>query len=162
MPSITGTWDEQTIVWGEANASLIQKVPVFTVGTAFYRGESGTTFAGGSAVPVVLERTGLAVAGVNSRGELRNDPSKVKNLNGMWPIIVGSAGDVVKCYAGAHDAPGGAVRWSQAKDFIIGTSKFVDFYQVCGTYLAVRFESLGMRTWRMLGYDLDIEIVGEH
>ena len=160
MPSITGTWDAQSIVWGEANAALIQKYPVFTVGTAFYRGESGANFVGSTPVPVILERTGLPVTGVNSKGELKSDPSVVKKAAGIWPIIVGTPGDIVQVSLGFHDAPRGAVTWKGPRNFVIGTDKYLDFEDVAGLYLAVRFESVGMRTWRLLAYDLDLEIVG--
>jgi hypothetical protein len=162
MPSITGTWDSQTIVWGEANAALIRKYPVFTVGAAFYRGESGVNFVGSTPVAVVLERTGLTITGRNSKGEYKTDPSVRKKLTGIWPIIVGTAGDVVQVSLGAHDTPNGAVRWQGPRNFTIGTSDFLDFDEVEGPYLAVKFESSGMHVWRLLGYDLDIEVVGEH
>jgi hypothetical protein len=162
MPSITGTWDSQSIVWGEANAALIRKYPLFSVGAAFYRGESGVNFVGSTPVPVILERTGLTITGRNNKGEYKSDPSVKKKMGGIWPIIVGSPGDTIQIYGGAHDTPGGAVRWEGPRTFTIGTSEFLDFDSVAGPYLAVKFESSGMRTWRLLGYDLDIEVIGEH
>jgi hypothetical protein len=162
MPAITGTWDSQGIVWGEANAAFTQRYPVFTVGAAFYRGENGTTFANASNVSVILERTGLAITGRNMRGEIKSDPSVRKKVTGIWPQIVGTAGDVVQISIGAHETPGGAVAWQGPRSFTIGTSDFVDFDEIEGPYIAVRFASTGMRSWRLLAYDLDIEAVGEH
>ena len=161
MPAITGTWDSQTGVWGESTGGLLKRLPIMSNAALFYAGDYGLTQAG-AGVLVALERTGLAVTGRNFRGELKSDPSMVKKVTEIWPLITGTAGDVVKVYAGGHDSPEGAVRWEGPKNFTIGTSTFADFDQTEGPYIGIRFESQGMSPWQLLGYEILIENVGRY
>lgn len=156
------TWADDTGAWGDANAAYAQKFPVMVKDSAFYSAESGELRATDESMLTVLERTGLTISGQDSKGLLLSDPSVVKLLHGLWPIIIAPVGTVINVYAGAQDTPGGAVRWANPQVFTVGNGVYVDFYQVTGPYLAVRFTSLGQATWKLLGYDLDIELVGEH
>lgn len=156
------TWADDTGVWGDANASYAELLPVMIKGSAFYQEGSGILNANGQPMITVLERVGIAIAGQDNKGNLLNDPSVVKVLHGIWPIIVGPEGLVLSVYAGAHDSPNGPVRWDGPQQFTIGSSLYVDFYSVVGPYLALRFTSSGQAPWRLLGYDLDIELAGEH
>lgn len=162
MTAITGTWDDHGEGWGDASAIYAKKYPVVGFGTAFYQLEYGGVFAAGANVQVLLERTGLTVFGRDRAGLYKSDPSLFKKIIGLWPIITGTEGDIIQVSCGSHEHPRGPVTWEGPYNFTIGSSKFIDFIYVVGPYLAVKFESSGMSPWRLLGYDLDIEPVGEH
>jgi hypothetical protein len=104
---------------------------------------------------VLLERVGLPLIGP------RIDVASVKLITGIWPMIEGTLGDIIQVWLGAQrDAQSGSPQWIGPKDYIIGTTEFLDFL-VSGRYAAVRFQSEGMSPWRLTGYEIEFESAGK-
>lgn len=140
---------------------LLEQRPVMLFGSAAYRADMGDDYAG---VPIftVLERTGWAMERVDRNGEIVNNPSRVKLLNEVWPIIRGTIGNVVDIYAGGTftSEPNAAIIWQGPFPFRIGIDKSVQPL-VEYPYLALRFQSVGIKPWSLLGLEMDIIPTGE-
>lgn len=152
------TWDSDDATWGGSVALFGQTLPVYSYGMEFF--QAGNLLAP-DLVPldITLERVGLTVASVDREGKPRSDPSVVKLLTEIWPVIRGVPGTVINIYAGAQDDPEAGVSWQGPFSFTLGTSKSVQPI-VQGAYLAVRFVSVAQPPWYLLSYDLDIEVLG--
>jgi len=128
------------------------------IGNAFFQAEAGVNF-GDVAVNVSLVRTGLTIYGRDRFGQWKIDPGLVKEITGLFPMIRGLPGTVIKVSVGFQDDPNDPVTWEGPYDYVLGQNFFQDF-TIAGKYLAVRFESVGQESWELVSYDLDIELVG--
>lgn len=153
------TWDEDTGAWSDASAIFSKAKPLQIIGNNFYVADEGPDF-GGTAIPVVVSREGLTVYGRDQEGNYKNDPTVIKNVQGIWPEIEAVEGTTVQVYVGFQDTAISPIQWQGPRDFVVGTDFFLDFI-VTGRYISVRFESLGQPVWVLSAYDLDIEPVGE-
>lgn len=151
-------WDTDNRAWGTADFVYSEDKPVMLVGNEFYQADAGVNFEG-EPVRVTLSRSGLTIYGRSRDGQWKIDPTSIKEVTGMFPIISGVPGTIVKISVGSQESPNDPIRWEGPYDFIVGTSIFQDF-TVSGRYLSVKFESSGQQPWELLSYDLDIERVG--
>lgn len=149
---------EQDLVSIETDLSL-ENLPVFPVGTLFYRAEMGEDF-GGTPISVVLERIGLTIEGFDRSGNIRSNPRSVKLLREIWPLVRGEVGTVIEVFCGVQRTPEDAIFWHGPYSFTVGTSVSVQPL-LEGVYHSVRFRSTGQPAWDMLSYILDIEPTGE-
>lgn len=151
-------WDTDDKTWGQADFVYAEDKPVMLVESEFFQVDEGERF-GDTQVDVVLTRTGLTIAGRDRQGQWKIDPTLVKEVTGIFPLIRAVPGTIVRVSIGSQETPDDAVRWEGPYDFICGVDFFKDF-TVAGRYLAVRFESKGQPPWELLSYDLDLEPVG--
>lgn len=134
--------------------------PVMIIGNNFFRAEMGIDFAGVDFL-ALAERVGLTVAGARRDGTLILDPSKVKILREVWPVVRGTTGDTLNFYFGAQlRSPENPVAWQGPFPFVIGEDASVRPL-IEGVYLAMRVEGLGLNPWSLLSLDLDIDVTGE-
>ena len=138
---------------------FLERRPVMIYGTAAYRAEMGNDFAGVQIV-TLLERTGWAVQ-PDGRGGIENDPSTIKILREIWPLLRGTPGDTINIYAGTQaTTPEDVISWVGPFPFVLGQDSSVQPL-VEGPFLAVRLTSMGQHPWSLLMLDLDIDKVGE-
>lgn len=152
-------WETDNQPWGAADFIYADNKPVMIIGNEFYQADRDLRF-GEESLNVVISRTGLTIMGRDRFGNWKSDPSSMKEVQNIWPIIRGTPGDIVRVWVGAQDSTEDPVRWEGPYNYIIGTTVCLD-YTVTGRYLAVRFESQDIDPWELLSYDLDIEHVGE-
>lgn len=138
---------------------FLEQRPVMLIGQAAFRADMGEDFAG-SQILTILERVGWAIESTDRNGVIVSNPSRIKLLREIWPIIRGTVGDVVDIYAGYQFTPEDEVIWQGPFPFEIGVDKSVQPL-VEGPYLAIRFQSLGISPWALLGVELDIDPTGE-
>jgi hypothetical protein len=152
-------WETDNQEWGAADFIYSQSKPVMLIGNEFYQADAGLRF-GETSLRVVMSRTGLTIIGRDRFGQWKSDPSSMKECTGIWPLIRGVPGTVVRVYIGAQDSSEDPVRWEGPYNYTCGTTQYMDF-TVTGRYLGVRFESQDQEPWELLSYDLELEIVGE-
>lgn len=153
------SWDTINGAWGDADAALSEDKPVYFVGAEFYQEGLGTLYNG---LPIIssLVRTGLTITGKGRKGEWTIDPTVVKEVTGIYPVIRGTPGQVVTIKIGAADFPDDPIRWDAARDFRIAIDSYLD-YVISGKYIAVSFESEGNEPWELLSYELEINAIGQ-
>jgi hypothetical protein len=125
--------------------------------SSFMQGDSGYTDRG-TAYTAYLERTGLAVAGVDRQGRPRVDQASVKFVRSVFPKITAQIPVDIIVRVGAQDNPSDSVTWSAPQIFNTGTDTKIDC-EVTGKYLAVRFEETSEYPWKLSGYALDLDVV---
>lgn len=148
-------WDSDTDPWDtQSFLAFLKDTLMFNpVDTKLLHFDQTNQFAG-TDFPSFVERTGLAIVGVNRQGEPIVDLAARKLLNRVWPRADGAPFYV--SVAAAEDL-GGAYNWSAPVLFDPSVDKWVD---VCasGRVLAIRFESSGGGVWQLHGYDLELEV----
>ena len=152
------TWEQDEGEWDTAQYIHSESRPVMLVGNTFQQVDAGTTF-GDVPVSVMLTRTGLSVVGRDRFGNWKVDPTVIKQVTGLYPVIKGVPGTIIKISVGAQEVSDDPVTWQGPYDYTVGQGFFQDF-TISGRYLAVRFESEGQPVWELSGYDLDINLLG--
>jgi hypothetical protein len=104
-----------------------------------------------------VERTGLAISGVDKFNKPIVNMTRRKLATRMWPRMIGGS---VNIQVGSQESIDGEVTWPTAKLFTPGVDNFVDFL-ANGRLLAIRIESVSDVAWSMEGYDINIEDLGE-
>ena len=151
--------DSSTISTPSAPTILLARKPVFIAGQNLYRADLGSTFDG-SPIVAEVERVGWTIEGTNRDGSPRNNPSRVKLLREMWPIIRGTSGDTINFYFAGQMRPEDPLAWQGPYPFVIGTNMSVQPL-VEGAYLSMKAISNGQSEWSLLAVELDIEPTGE-
>ena len=156
----TETWPEDTTVWDESNFNpairgMLLAAPEVTKlfkadETAIFHTTPMTAYA---------ETKGIGIPARN----VDNPPdiSTPKMCRRIWPRITGTNGGVVKVYVGSHESYEDTPVYAPAKDYVIGTTKSLDF-KVTGRLMAVKFESTTNISWKMSGYTIDIISRGQY
>jgi hypothetical protein len=160
--SVQQTWDAANYPWGGSTLRDIKPLPVFSYEFDFYQVDSADTFIKDGelqGIPVVLERLGLTIYGRDRQGNWKEDPDIIKLVKGVYPIFRGEPGTVVNIYVGSQEDMEGAITWDGPHPFVIGEDTYVKPL-ISGPFIAIRFESSGQRSWKLLSYDLDITTVG--
>jgi len=151
-------WDNNDEEWGQADLVYSEARPIMLVAAEFYRADDGVNF-GDQPIEASLTRTGLAIIGRDRFGQWTIDPTVIKEIVGLYPIIKGNPGTVIQIWCGSQESPDDSVAWEGPYDFRVGIDSFLDFL-VSGRYLAVRFTSVGQLPWELMSYGMDIAIVG--
>jgi len=154
-------WDADAEVWDyqsydPANTSILLGNSEAT--PKLYKMESTNQFAGVNYTSYV-ERTGLAIVGRKRSGAYIADPMKMKYVNLIVPKLTGSG--TVNIYVGSQETIDGAVTWSPAFAFTIGTDIEATF-DVTGRFIAVKFESTDNGHWELDSYQMNVVLVGTY
>ena len=99
------------------------------------------------------------VSRVEKSGMSFDAPEQIKYCRGVRPRIEAQQGTQINIYLGSQDDLDGPITWEPPVAFTVGTDLSADI-EVSGRYLAVRFESTGIVSWRMKQFDLDVSVVG--
>ena len=105
----------------------------------------------------VLERTGLAIVGVDRNNRPVINVTKRKLATRIWPRMSGGPVDI---QLGAQEEIGGTVTWQAAQTFTPGSDNYLDF-TANGRLLALKIASSADVAWAMEGYDINVEDLGE-
>lgn len=157
--AIDDTWESDDIPWGQPSVIHARHWPVFVQDKSFLQAEITNKFDK-APVHVILERSGLTILGRDRQGNWKNEPGIVKFVTGIWPLLRGTPGSIVKVYVGGQMTTEEPIRWEGPYQAIIGETEFLDF-TVSGRYISLRFESDEIQPpWELVSYDLELTAVG--
>jgi hypothetical protein len=108
----------------------------------------------------VLERQALPLVRGGRLGNHPITPRFVKFIRGLYPVFEGEEGTSVNVSIGVQDQLKNPVEWEGPYPFAIGVDQFED-YQSSGRYISIRYETDQLADWKLQGYDIDLEILGE-
>lgn len=154
---MTLKWSELTQLWADFDRRLhAQSVLVAPLSTDGILMAEGNEFEG-VAFRSYVERKGLDVAASDGSP----DPRKIKLLRWIRPHVEAAVGTEISVYSGAHDSVSETPTWTGPHRYVVGSDQVVEPQEVSGRFLALRFEDQGAAPWSLLGYDLDVAILGE-
>ena len=157
---VTGAFDDNNGVIGGAGTTPAQDQVVMAkaYGDSILLETDKTYENMGNDYLSYVERTGLAIAGVDRYGKPYVDPSKVKILRAIYLKVLAQRPVTLRVYAGAQESPSGPVYWEGPYTFNSATDTKVDF-TVSGKYLAWRVEEDGHTPWEITGGILDVDVI---
>jgi hypothetical protein len=145
-------WDTDDTAWNQYEYT--QATPRVMLASAVDQTlvlvDTGKTFSG-TAFTSYAEKTGMSF----------DAPESVKYCKGIRPRIDAQSGTQINVYVGSQDDLEDAVDWVGPVPFIVGQDLKADL-EVSGRYLAVRFESTGIVSWRLKQFDMDVTVFGDY
>jgi len=127
-----------------------------TTKTMFYRTEETEQFDGAN-ISTFIERSGVPLGRQGANG-IDYDPSSIKFVREIWPVIEGTPGGVVKIAVGVRQFQNDSVSW-ETHDFTIGTD-YVVYTRQSGRLIDIRFSSDTDITWDLINYGVEFELGG--
>lgn len=145
----TGTWDSDLTSWQKGDYIPVQASVIMASSDGkLYQLDGSASSASGNIPPAVLERVGLSLG----------DPSRIKLIKGIRPIIVGNTGETVKISVGFSDDPFSDPTYT-SMTHTIGKTISNDCL-VSGRYIAWKFESGTASQWRLDSFQVELEQAG--
>lgn len=150
----TDTWDDDTGPWQRFDRRRLllaspDNTKIYAMGTSLTRD--------GETISTILRREGLALIGKKRNGELIVDHQRWKLFKRMWPKITGD--DVVIKF-GYQTVVDGPITWLTPQSYDPTSMTYADPGPTSGR--AVGIEITGTGNWRIDGYKLDMEAMGEY
>lgn len=158
---LVGDWSVQTQTWGDVALTQVRdRLVVFdeTQQELLEIGEDYTSFDG-TTIGTVVERTGLAIKGMQGGQPVVSEDSRAI-LRRVWPRISGDAGTTITVSVGWQETREDSVTWLTSKTFVVGAKRPVDFVMAY-RYLSIRFEESSGARWQYGGFDLEIAPLGK-
>jgi len=155
-PQTTATWDSDSDTWDsdsskwdvkQYNPAKRAMLMADTTNTNLFKIDDTNQFDGVSFTST-LERTELQL------GKSFDDIVHIKRI---YPKLTGSG--VVTVYVGGQNVIGGSVTYDSGQPFTIGTDHKLDVRETW-RLPAVKFESTGDVSWKLHGFDLDVDAAG--
>ena len=130
----------------------------------FYLQDEGLS-ANGSNIDSYIQRTGIAIAGVDRNKMPKADASVVKHLTEVWPYAEVEGGEHILISVGAQQQVNGSIEWQGPFEFRPGEEESIQ-PDIEGRLLAIRFETdqvtyPGSRM-KIARYDLGLNPVGAY
>ena len=143
-------WDTRLDRWGERDFSNIAHELVFTGygDKKIYRSGSGNK-NDTEMMHAIIERTGYDLG----------DPGSVKFVRAVWPKVSVFGNNEVDVSVCSQMSPDDPITWKGPYKFNPNTQSKVSC-RVTGKYFGVKVESQGDFTWRLHGYEFDMEQAG--
>ncbi len=110
----------------------------------------------GAAITGTLQRTALALVGRKRNGEWIVDFHKRKQVNRIRPKLTGGP---VNVRVGFQELIDGPITWSDSQSFDPTTDLWVD---VAGSGQAIAVEFQAATSFRLSGYVVELEVIGEY
>lgn len=163
------TFDSQTIPFDQMQGVFGQRqskpgtrrlVGAHRLGTARFLlydeglNDEGSNFRG------YVERQSMPLAGVDRYGQPILDPRGIVQVNEIWPEIRQVNGSTVDIYVGGQDTLNESITWEGPFPFTVGVDDKIDC-QTTGRYLSFRFETTDQSQWKLDGYSVNIEPLGQ-
>lgn len=151
----TDTWNDDTGPWSKLERRRV--IISNPTATKFYKLDEGST-RDGLAVTSVLQREGLGFTAKKDDGTPINDFEVMKMLKRLWLKISSLSGGTVSIRFGAQQTIEGSTAWGAPVDFDPTITPYCDPEPVTGRAVAIEFTRTG--SWRMDGYKIDMETLG--
>jgi hypothetical protein len=116
--------------------------------------------AGGAGQLGSFERHGLTVVGRDRFGEWKYSSTASKQVTRVYPKFTGIGSFNVS--VGVSKTPDGAITWSAPETYTIGGTPHVDFFNVTGEAISLKFESLSSTAWSYSGCEIEMNIIAEN
>lgn len=143
------SWDSDLTSWQKGDYIPVQASVIMASSDGkLYQLDGAASSASGAIPPAVLERVGLSLG----------DPSRIKLIKGIRPIIVGNTGETVIISVG-HSADPFLDPSYTSMTHTIGDTISNDCL-VSGRYIAWKFESGTAAQWRLDSFQVEIEQAG--
>ena len=143
----TTSWSSDPLAsWDNRGYSPISDT-IVAAGAKLWKFADIATYDGVNPV-VMLERTGLRFG----------QGGQVALIRAVYPRIIGGPVDV---QVGSQMTLAGDITWEEAQSFDPDEDTKIDC-TVAGALHAIRFKTDGGESWRLNGYELDIESIGEY
>jgi hypothetical protein len=128
--------------------------------TELLQADIGSTF-NGTSFDSFLERTNMAIVGEDRDGQPMADYQKRRLVKRIWPKV---RGNPILVYFGGSDTVDEAPTYAAPMTYTPGQEfNFCDPEQPLNVRLpAFKFESIDGLPFDMSGYDVEIEVLGEH
>lgn len=148
--SDSDTWDSDTSRWDVQQYNPAKKYMLMadTTNTKLFKLDDTNQFNGVS-FTATLERTELQLAG---------DFDTITHITRIYPKFTGSG--AVTVYVGGQNVIGESVTWDSGQTFTIGTDYKLDVRETW-RLPAIKFESTGDVSWKLHGFDLDVDAAGK-
>lgn len=155
--SAVGTWETDTTPWSTASVNPLSRISMMVSPTDNKLYElGGSESFNGTPFIAYLERTGLALAGVNKFGEPYSDERPIKQMLELYPHIEADPGTLIEVYVGAQLNLTDSVQWVGPFYFNPEVDEKVNI-TLSGRLFAVKFQTITeTRWWRVYGYDINI------
>ncbi len=147
----TDTWDSDASSWNENEASPTESRLILCHSTPYISLADVGTSDFGSLISATLERTGIDLG----------DPTRVKTITSIRPVIDGTNAMQVGVQVGYSMYPDQTPTWGAVQNFSVGTSYKVDTL-TSGRYLSIRFTNTDYQRWRIKSFYLDYIDAGAH
>jgi hypothetical protein len=147
--SDSDTWQTDATTWNENEYSPAEARLVMTHTTPRISLQDTGTTEFGALIPAYLERTQMDLG----------DPTAVKTVREIRPVIDGVAGDTISIQVGASMLPDSAPAYSAAQTYRIGADFKIDTFAT-GRYISVKFSNTGYGAWRMKSFGVDFVPAG--
>jgi hypothetical protein len=140
----TDTWASDATGWNENEYSPAEARLVMSHTTPRLSLQDTGTTEFGALIPAYLERTQIDLG----------DPTAVKTVREIRPVIDGVTGDTISIQVGASMRPDSIPVYSAAQTYTIGTDYKIDTFAT-GRYISVKFSNTGYGAWRMKSFGVD-------
>jgi len=142
-------WDSDLTAWnGPDYTPDTTRVLMASTDTKLYMLDASASF-NGSIPTAYLERRGLTF----------DAPDKIKLVKGLRLRIDGNNGTTVMIQVGYSDTIDGEPTYSTAVPYTIGSTVATDLF-VSGRYIAIKISNGTAYVWRLVGFDVDLDVAG--
>lgn len=154
-----GSWDSDLTPWDQfTHPSYIRRLLAFKPSSSKLFHMDFTEQADGVNFDAYVERTGLDVIGANSQGEAMRDRERMRLIR---RVFMNAEGAPFEVWIATQQEQEGAFSWSNEGTFTPGIDKFIDVGK--STLLwGIRFRSISNASWRINGFEPDIEPLGDY
>lgn len=110
-----------------------------------------------------VERTGMRFPADGELGMKLNSLETVKQIKSIQLITKGSTGARIRVSIGACNNQGQPTIWGEERNFVIGEMTRLDLMGIAqpSRLPALRLSGVGIDTWKISGYILDVEVQGD-
>lgn len=150
-----GSFDEQN--YNPTLRKMLMAVP--GAENRIYLVDNTTSFDGVN-MTAYVEREAVPLGRTDRAGFQNVDISRIKEVLGVYPTIIGTAGTTVDIYVGTQPATDAAINWHGPYTFTIGTSHKVSC-RLAGRIISVKFESTVDSDWSLVRYGVEWRDGGE-
>lgn len=107
-----------------------------------------------------VERLGLSIVAQDVKGEITSDPTAIKLVTKVWPLIETASNIDFEIRVGQQNYKDGPVTWQGPFTFNPQTDTFIQPY-LEGKLLGYRISQTGQTGWKLIGLDVEIDVVGD-
>lgn len=153
-------WSETTALWGQSvtNAAITRLIMATPTGPKLHGVLPESVTFDGASFTASLQRTGI---GIPFKENAIPDISSMKFCRAIWPRITGTVGGVVQIRFGYQMTISEVIIWGSWQDFTIGMTQKLNV-RVSGRLFAFELRSTTNIAWRLHGYSLDVDQIGNY
>lgn len=155
-------WDDDTESWDGSTVNVISNriLSVSPETTEAYLLSDGFA-ADGADMVSGFERKSMALAGEAIDGSLTLDPSVVKLVTRVWPLLRAEDGETFLIRIGMQDRMDSPINWQGPFTFNPATQEYLEFFAE-GRYVSYSITHTGSSRWECAGLDFELKLRGRY